>query len=132
MGYNKIVDELSLDELKEIARDVISWNGQLDYLDYYENDEYFFNDFFQGKVDEAVRAVCYGNYNYMDDYVKFNAYGNLDSCSQFEYDREIEDNAEEIVEAYIDNIDDMYDDDLKKKIKDLLEESEEEDETFNN
>jgi len=132
MGYDKIVDELSLDELKQMANDVNSWNGQLESLQYYENDEYFFRDFFNNNVDEAVRAVCYGDYNYMDDYVKFNAYGNLDSCSQFEYDKEIEDNAEEIVEAYIENIDDMYDDDLKKKIKDLLEESEEEDETFNN
>ena len=128
MGYDKIVDKLSLDDLKEMSKEVISWNGQLDYLDYFDNDEYFFRDFFGDKVDEAVRAVCYGDYNYMDDYVRFNAYGNLDSCSQFEYDKEIKDNAEEIIEAYIENIDDMWDDEIKNKIKKILESDEEEDE----
>lgn len=118
----KLKEELSTEELKEMTRDVISWNGSLDWLDYYENDEYFFQDFFGHKVDDAVRAVYYGNYNYMDDYVRFNAYGNLDSCSEFEYEKEIEDNAEEIIDAYLENIDDMYDDELKKKIKDILEE----------
>lgn len=128
MNYDKLKEELTLDDLKEMAKEVISWNGQLDYLDYFENDEYFFRDFFGDKVDEAVRAVYYGDYNYMDDYVRFNAYGNLDSCSQFEYDGEIEDNAEEIIEAYIENIDDMWDDEIKNKIKEILESDEEEDE----
>lgn len=128
MNYSELIEELTLDELKEMASDVISWNGQLDWLDYFENDEYFFRDFFGDKVDEAVRAVCYGDYNYMDEYVRFNAYGNLDSCNQFEYDKEIEDNAEEIVEAYIENIDDMYDDDIKKKVERFIESDEEDEE----
>lgn len=127
MNYDKLKEELTLDDLKEMSKEVISWNGQLDYLDYFDNDEYFFRDFFGDKVDEAVRAVYYGDYNYMDDYVRFNAYGNLDSCNQFEYDKEIEDNAKEIVEAYIENIDDMYDDDIKKKVERFIE-SDEEDE----
>lgn len=130
MKNNKIVDKLTLDELKEMVSDINSWNGQLEDLDYFENDEYFFRDFFGDKVDEAVRAVCYGNYEYMDDYVKFNAYGNLDSCSQFEYDKEIKDNAEEIVEAYIENIDNMYNGDIKNKIEILIRSDE--DETINN
>lgn len=130
MNYDKLKEELTLDDLKEMAKEVISWNGQLDYLDYFDNDEYFFRDFFGDKVDEAVRAVCYGDYNYTDDYVRFNAYGNLDSCSQFEYDKEIEDNVEEIIEAYIENIDDMWDDEIKNKIKEILEGDE--DETINN
>lgn len=118
----KLKEELSIDELKEMAKDVISWNGSLDWLDYFENDECFFQDFFGHKVDDAVRAVCYGNYEYMDDYVRFNAYGNLESCSEFEYEQEIEDNAEEIIEAYVDEIDNMYDGELKQKVKDILEE----------
>jgi hypothetical protein len=43
----------------------------------YSNDEDFFNTFFEGKTNEAVRAVCYGEYEYMNEYVKFNGYGNL-------------------------------------------------------
>lgn len=123
MNYSKLVNELTLEELKQMVSDVNSWNGQLDYLEYYENDEYFFKEFFGDKVDEAVRAVCYGHYNYMDEYVRFNACGNLDSCNQFEYDKEIEDNAEEIIEAYIENIDNMWDKTLNNKIKDIIEEA---------
>lgn len=47
-----------------------------DYI--YDNDEYFFEEMFE-KADDAVRAVCYGEYHYQDEYVVFNAYGNLDS-----------------------------------------------------
>lgn len=45
----------------------------------YINDEDFFNTFFEEKTLEAVRAVCFGEYRYQDDYVIFNAYGNLES-----------------------------------------------------
>ena len=45
----------------------------------YSNDEEFFNTFFEGKVIEAVRAVAYGEYQYNNDYVIFNGYGNLES-----------------------------------------------------
>ena len=116
----KLKNELSTNELEQMANDVNSWNGYLEELMYFNNDEYFFRDFFDGKVDEAVRAVCYGDYEYMDDYVRFNAYGNLESCSEYEYEQEIEDNAEEIIEAYIDEIDNMCDDELKSKVKYII------------
>lgn len=121
-AIERLKEELTLEELKDMSKDVISWNGSLDWLDYYDNDEYFFQDFFGHKVDDAVRAVCYGDYEYMDDYVRFDGYGNLKSCSQFEYEAEIEDSAEEIIETYMDEFDNMPDGTLKKKIEDLLEE----------
>lgn len=122
----KLKEELSIDELKEMSKDVNGYDGRLDFLDYYENDEYFFQDFFQHKVDDAVRAVCYGNYEYMDDYVRFNAYGNLDSCSEYEYEKEIEEYADEIIEDYVEIIDEMWNDDLVKKIKNIIKEDENE------
>ena len=45
----------------------------------YENGEDFFSTFFADNVMEAVRAVSYGEYDYSDNYVKFNGYGNLES-----------------------------------------------------
>lgn len=116
------MERFSIDELKEMISDVNCWNGQLEDYYYYDNDEYFFQDFFGDKVDNAVRAVCYGDYNYMDDYVHFNAYGNLDSVSEYEYEKEIEENAEEIIETYIDNIDDMFEGELKNKVLVYMEE----------
>lgn len=93
-------EELSTKQLEEMARSVIQYNGALDWLDYWENDEEFFETMFQTK-DEVARAICYGDYNYMDAYVKFNAYGNLESANEWEYEKEIEDYKEEIIEAWL-------------------------------
>lgn len=46
----------------------------------FENDEFFFSEMFS-TTNEAVRAVCYGEYHYTDDYVRFNAYGNLETTN---------------------------------------------------
>lgn len=85
--------------------------------------------------DEVARAVCYGDYNYMDAYVKFNAYGNLESVNEWEYEKEIQDYKDEIIEAYIDLYEDdesylQYDDAFKiiEKYKEENEESEDDEE----
>ena len=52
---------------------------------------------------EAVRAACYGHYNYADDWVWFNAYGNLES-GDYEGELPLRD-GEEMAEWYIDNYD---------------------------
>ena len=114
-GMIKMKENFTIDELKDMTSEVNCWNGGLDYLDYLENDEYFFDDYFKKPID-AVRAVYYGDYNFMDDYVRFNAYGNLDSCSEYEYEKKIEDNAEEIIDAYYENINEMTDNELKNKV----------------
>lgn len=118
----KLKEELTIEELREMAQDVNSWDGELEDLNYYENDEEFFQMFFENKIDEAVRAVCYGNYNYTDSYVRFNAYGNLDSCDEWEYQKEIENSAEEIINAYLDNISNMWNGEIKNKIESIMEE----------
>jgi hypothetical protein len=46
----------------------------------YDNDEDFFNTNFSD-VMRAVRAIFYGEYNYPDDYVKFNGYANLETTN---------------------------------------------------
>ena len=88
------------DVLIDMVHELNSWNGCLDYLDFWENDEEFFNTFFDNPM-EAIRATYYGNYNYNDDYVKFNGYGNIDSYSEYERIEEIKDSIEEIVENLI-------------------------------
>ena len=69
------------------------------------NDEDFFNLFFEGKPMEAVRAASYGHYNYADDWVWFNAYGNLES-GDYEEQLPLRD-GEEMAEWYIDNYDEV-------------------------
>lgn len=109
----------------ELVRDINSYDGSLDWLEYQENDEDFFNIYYNNAL-EAVRAVCYGNYNYADEYVKINAYGNLESCSKYELAEELEDNIEEITERLIDLYTNLYiSDELKKKIEEYKENEEE-------
>ena len=116
---DKLVEELDFDELEEMLRDCISYDG-------------YFDIYFQGRDRgpmEACRATVFGSVNWMDKYIHFDGYGNLESCSQWEYEQEVKDRAEEIVEHYLE----LYEDNnvepstsLKIKIDDYLEKEENE------
>lgn len=45
----------------------------------YENDEYFFETFFQGSNFDLVQRIFFGDYNFSDEYVRFNGYANLET-----------------------------------------------------
>ena len=90
-----------LDTLKNAVRELNSWNACLDYLDVYNNDDEFFDMFFEGKPAELARAIYYGDFNYNDEYIKFNGYGNLETFSKYDYEEMLEENIEEITENLI-------------------------------
>ena len=114
------------DVLLDVVSELNSWNGCLEDLDFWENDEEFFNTFFDNPM-EAIRATYYGNYNYNDDYVKFNGYGNIDSYSEYERIEEIKDNIDDIVENLVEYYYNIYiNEELENLILELLEEEEEE------
>lgn len=111
--------ELGDDKLRDVAQNLHSYNGCLDYLDYWENDDEFFDTFFQTK-DEAVRAVCYGDYTYTDEYVIINAYGNCDSVSEMEYYSLLEDSVDDIADNLVELWDEGVDDWLKNELPEEL------------
>ena len=112
---------LENENLLELVRDINSYDGSLDWLDYQENDEEFFDIYYNNAL-EAVRAVCYGDYNYTDEYVKINAYGNLESCGSYELEEELKDNIEEITKRLIDLYENLYiSEELKEKIEEYKE-----------
>ena len=114
--------------LLDVVSELNSWNGCLDWLDFWENDEEFFNTFFDNPM-EAIRATYYGNYNYNDDYVKFNGYGNIDSYSEEEKNEEIKNNIDDIVDNLIEYYYNIYiNEELENLLLELLEEEEEEEE----
>ena len=90
-----------LDTLKDVISELNSWNACLDYLDVYNNDDEFFDMFFEGKPAELARAIYYGDFNYNDEYIKFNGYGNLETFSKYDYEELLEENIEEITENLI-------------------------------
>lgn len=77
-AINEYIDSLTSNELVNLHNTYCQNNNYCDD-EIFCNDEEFFNMFFDGKVIEAVRATCYGNYNYSQSYVKFNGYGNIES-----------------------------------------------------
>jgi hypothetical protein len=78
-------------------------------------DEEFFNTYFSDPM-EAARATFFGDIqNWSDDYIRFNAYGNLESMGEYEVLGEIDNHLEEI----FDNPDTW---------EDYIEDEEEEDE----
>jgi hypothetical protein len=121
----KAIQELLLentDMIKDVVRELNSWNGCLDNLDVYENDEEFFDTFFEGKPMEAVRAAQYGDYAYNNDYVRFNGYGNLESLSEYDYEQELKDNLTDIIELLIEHKDNLY---LCSELEELFEDENE-------
>lgn len=96
----------------ELIYAINSYDGSLDDICYYCNDDYFFAMAFGTNVLDAVRAVCYGNYKYSDDYVRFDAYGNLESANLYEimdmydlYKHEIADKIIELADVCFDYLD---------------------------
>ncbi len=111
------------DVLIDMVHELNSWNGCLDWLDFCVNDEDFFECYFENKI-EVARAICYGDYNYTDDYVRFNGYGNLESFSEYDMIEELKDSIDEIVENLIEYKDCICIND--GNLEELLEEEEEE------
>lgn len=128
MKEEKIKEYLleNIDTLKEIVSELNSWNGCLDWLEYWENDEEFFSCFFNNSM-EAVRACCYGEYNYCDEYVHLDAYGNLESCSEWELEDELKSYIDDVVENLLNEQDNItiYDSELEALIEEEDEEVEE-------
>lgn len=81
----------------DIARECNSWDGSFEYLDTWDLEELCqcSSDTF-----EIVRAVVYGNVTNICDDVRYNAYGNLESVSDFDLEYETK-------EYYIDDIVDV-------------------------
>ena len=82
--------DYTIEDLKIMVQEIRGCSDELDHLDVWENDQYFFETFFHGREYEVARSICYGDYRYMDDWVRFNGYGNLESLSDWEADKEIE------------------------------------------
>ena len=110
-------------ELLNIVQEINSYNGSLDNLNFYENDEEFFNTFFADNPMEVARATFYGNYKYCDQYVRFNGYGNLESFDEYEAMKEIKAYIDDIVTCLLECWEELYIDD---QLVELLEEEEEE------
>lgn len=97
----KLKEKLTVEDLKEMLLSINSYDNRLDNLDYQENSEDFFSAYYSNNPYEVARAVYYGDYNFNDEYVKINVYGNLESISEYTFNDLIEDYKEEILTEYL-------------------------------
>lgn len=126
-----LIDEF--DKLDDIHLLNVSWEVESDERVYDNTDPDFFEEYFEN-TDNAVRAVCYGDYEYMAPFVRFNGYGNLETTwniKDFLYTDELADYAIDIdylkneYQEYLDSryieifdkIEEFEDD--KEKLKDI-------------
>ena len=118
--YAKIKDYILENcSLFDLVRDINSYDGRFtDEYDFYENDEEFFDLFYADKPYELARAINYGEYNFMDDYVYINVYGNLYSTNKYEVEKELEDIIEDITDETIDIYNHL---DLDYDLEELIE-----------
>lgn len=87
----------------ELLRELISvcngWDGSLESYQVHEFDDEFFDTYFEGNPTEAVRATFFGEIkNWNDEYIRFNGYGNLETLNEWQYEKELKENADEIIE----------------------------------
>ncbi|WNO29748.1 hypothetical protein [Bacillus phage SDFMU_Pbc] len=116
------------DELRQAVSEVNSWNGDLEEFIWMDNDEEFFETHFEGRPSEAVRAVCFGDFNYNDDYVQFDGYGNLVTANEYTIIREMKDDIHTIAKAVIEHSHHLNLSDELAAIIEQDEEDEDEDE----
>lgn len=80
----ELCDFTNFEKIFDLVQQINSYDGSLEHIAFMPNDEDFFETVFYNNPMEAVRATQYGDYNFMDDYIMFNGYGNLDSYNDFE------------------------------------------------
>lgn len=109
------------EDLRSIVSDINSYDGWFEELQWWDNDEDFFETFYGNDILGAVRAVCYGEYSYTDEYVRIDAYGNLETSNSIQ--SELEDNIDDIVEHIIENWEEFKDTiDITDDTKSLIDE----------
>lgn len=101
-------DNLDFYDKRSIVFSIVSYNVNLIDLGYFENNQEFFDMFYSDKPMKLASAICNGNYNINDEYVKIDDYGDLQSANKYEIEKEYEDYKEEIINLILKDTDDNY------------------------
>ena len=108
----------NLEALKTIVIDINTFNNALERIDFYNNDEVFFEYFFKDNIKEAVICTQTVNYNPQDKYVIFTDYDTLHSYSEEDLRELLIAEVDSVIEVLLDYCEDMVI--LDKKLKKLL------------
>lgn len=113
------------EEIKNVIAEINNWNGSLANFEVYDNDEYFFSDIFYGSRYDLVEKIINGDYRLEDDLVRFDFYGDLESLDEWEWEEELKENIDEIIEELLDCYDDLVryykEVNISDELKELIE-----------
>ena len=94
--FKEAFSELDVEDMVSIFNEYCREYGNCDN-EIFEFDDSFFDEFFEGRPADAVRACFFGDIkNWSDEYIYFNAYANLESLSKYE--------VEDYVSTWLDEI----------------------------
>ena len=118
----------NMEVTKEVVHYLNSWNSCLDYLEVCNMED--LDECLEGyEPSEIINMIFYGDgtFNPNRDYFRFDAYGNLESLDEYDLEVEYKLYLDEIVEALLENMDniDIYDDELQDMLDKIREEKEE-------
>ena len=123
MKKNEIKEYLlnNEDVLLDVIDELNFIDGCLEHLCFFKNNNEFFNTFFETPM-EIIKATGSTDYDYRDEYVKFNKYGNLVTYSKWEKKLEIINNMNDIINCLVEHYEYMEIND--ENLESLLEEEE--------
>ena len=118
----------NMEVTKEVVHYLNSWNSCLDYLEVCNMED--LDECLEGyESSEIINMIFYGDGTFSPncDYFRFNAYGNLESLDEYDLECEYKLYIDEIVEALLENMDniDIFDDELQDMLDKIREEKEE-------
>ena len=121
MKKNEIKEYLLDNEetLLDVIDELNFIDGCLEHLCFFKNNNEFFNTFFETPM-EIVKATDSAEYDYRDEYVKFNKYGCLVTYSEWEKKLEIISDIDDIVNHLVEHYEYMEIND--EVLENLLEE----------
>ena len=96
-----ITDIENFDMVFNLVQIINSYDGSFSEIEYFYNTDEFFEMFFGLNTMDAIRAVCYGDYRINEEFVKFNAYNNLESANKYEVLNDYEFYKEELADKLI-------------------------------
>lgn len=109
------VHGIATNKLRNIAYDINSYDGRLDWLVW--EDMEFLDEFLNGYTPTRIaQMIYYGDFRICDEYFQFNGYGNLVSCNGYDWDKQLGEYTEDIVDALMQFDGDVSDDTLQNII----------------
>ena len=107
------------DELFSVVRELNSYNGSLEHLDFIENEDYMFDCLFENLTAyELATKLHYSDYNINDDYFLINVYGHIISYSEYEAIKEIKVWIDDVIESLLEF---YYEIEVSSKLTKLIE-----------